>query len=310
VAVAAVVLIGGGAALYLRQGAPGYPDLPLADRLAAGDAARATRMSQAEAEAQVAAAGTQTLPEIDPDYAAMLEQLRRVVADRPDDLRGWELLSLHEARTGHYAAAARAQERVIALKGAEATPADLAALADRMVAAADGFVSPETEAVLRAILAADPTHPAGLYYTGLLYAQTDRPDIAFRLWRPLAEDGGSTPYGRLAAGLIGDAAFRAGIDYTPPAPRGPTAEDMAAAAEMDPAAREEMIRGMVGRLADRLATQGGPAADWARLISAYGVLGETEAARAVWTEAQTVFAGDTAALEALRAAAAGAGVAE
>ena len=71
-----------------------------------------------------------------------------------------------------------------------------------------------------------------------------------------------------------------------------------------------MIRGMVGQLNDRLATEGGPPGDWARLISSYGVLGETDAARAIWTEAQTLFADQDAAIALLRDAAAAAGVLE
>ena len=53
--------------------------------------------------------------------------------------------------------------------------------------------------------------------------------------------------------------------------------------------RTEMIRGMVDGLSDRLATEGGPASDWARLIGALGVLGETERAAAIWNEARDVF---------------------
>jgi cytochrome c-type biogenesis protein CcmH len=67
---------------------------------------------------------------------------------------------------------------------------------------------------------------------------------------------------------------------------------MAAAAELDPAAREEMIRGMVEGLASRLASEGGPASDWARLITSLGVLGDTERAGAILAEARAVFEGD------------------
>ena len=49
-----VVLIGGGALLYQQIGAPGYPDLPMAQRLAEIDAAAANRMGQVAAEAQAA----------------------------------------------------------------------------------------------------------------------------------------------------------------------------------------------------------------------------------------------------------------
>ena len=81
-----------------------------------------------------------------------------------------------------------------------------------------------------------------------------------------------------------------------PAQRGPTAEQMEAAAEMTPEARMEMIRGMVDGLSDRLATEGGPPEDWARLIGALGVLGNTEQAAAIAAEAEDVFAGNDAAL--------------
>lgn len=59
---------------------------------------------------------------------------------------------------------------------------------------------------------------------------------------------------------------------------------------MDPEAREQMIRGMVEGLSQRLATDGGAAPEWAQLIGALGVLGETERAQAILGEARQVFA--------------------
>jgi len=72
--------------------------------------------------------------------------------------------------------------------------------------------------------------------------------------------------------------------------------------------RMEMIEGMVGGLAERLATEGGPLPDWARLIQAYGVLGRLDAAAAVYAEAQLVFADDQTALDTLASAADRAGL--
>ena len=74
--------------------------------------------------------------------------------------------------------------------------------------------------------------------------------------------------------------------------------------------REEFIRSMVAQLSDRLATEGGSAAEWARLISSYGILGEVENAKIIWTEAQAVFVSDQAAMDQLRAAAKSAGAIE
>nr|MCU0912836.1 c-type cytochrome biogenesis protein CcmI [Paracoccaceae bacterium] len=93
------------------------------------------------------------------------------------------------------------------------------------------------------------------------------------------------------------------------APPGPTAEQMEAAQGLTPEERQDMIRGMVGALAERLATEGGPASDWARLIRAYGVLGEAERIAPVVAEARARFAGDAAALAEIDAAARDAGLA-
>lgn len=59
-------------------------------------------------------------------------------------------------------------------------------------------------------------------------------------------------------------------------PRGPSAEDMRAAEDMTPEERQEMIRGMVDRLAERLEETPGDLAGWLRLGRARAVLGELD----------------------------------
>ena len=147
-------------------------------------------------------------------------------------------------------------------------------------------------------------------------AQVGRPDRTFSLWAPLLDRSlpGDPWVAPLRAQLM-QVASEAGEDnYALPdaadtAP-GPDADAVAAAAAMTPEQRQEMVRGMVAGLSDRLATQGGSAGEWARLIRAYGVLGETDRARAIWAEAQQLFGDRAADIEVLRAAAAQAGVAE
>jgi RNase H-fold protein (predicted Holliday junction resolvase) len=171
-----------------------------------------------------------------------------------------------------------------------------------MVAAAGGTVTPEAESVLGEIAEREPENLGLHYYLGLLEAQTGRPDRAFPLWRKVVEE---MPEGslhrRLALGQIEEVAWLAGVDYeapASPAPPGPTEDEMAATAEMDPAQREEMIRGMVESLASRLASEGGPAADWARLIASLGVLGDAERAQAILTRRAGSFEGDCRAAQA------------
>ena len=304
----AVMLLGLGGVTYWRIGAPGEPDQPLAARLAQAEAMRSDRPAQAALEA--AAPPPPPVADMPSDYLEQIDQLRAIVPTRPDDLQGWTLLALHEARLGQYAAAARAQDRVVALKGDAVTADDLTRQVDLKVAAANGVISPEAEAIARDLLDRDADSVAGRYYIGALYNQTGRPDVAFRLWRPIVDSGNASFHADLIRAQIEDAAVRAGVDYALPEQRGPDAAAVAAAEDMTEEDRQAMIGNMVNQLADRLANQGGPASDWARLISAYGVLGETEAARTVYAEAQTAFAGDSVALQALATAAASAGVAE
>ncbi len=62
------------------------------------------------------------------------------------------------------------------------------------------------------------------------------------------------------------------------APNGPSQADIAASQDLSAEDRQEMIRGMVNGLAGRLASDGGSADEWSRLIRAYMVLGEKQKA--------------------------------
>jgi cytochrome c-type biogenesis protein CcmH len=315
-ALAGLLLVAGSFGLYRLVGSPGLDNQPRALRIAEGDALRAARPSQAEAEAAVAdiiAANRITPP---PDIAAKVARLRAELAANPDDLMGWQMLTDVETQTGNLPAAVAAMAEVVRIKGESATVEDLVGLVDRMVFSAQGHVSPETEAVLDRIAGLEPENLALLYYTGLLYAETDRADLAFLLWRRVIEEGGDSLHARLARDGIADVAWLSGRDYTPPdlpgpgPGPGPGAEAVAAAADMAPEDREAMIRGMVEGLSDRLGQDGGTAEEWARLITSLGVLGETARAEEARARAEAAFAQSPSDLATIRAAAAGAGLPE
>ncbi|MCB1334040.1 MAG: c-type cytochrome biogenesis protein CcmI [Roseivivax sp.] len=310
--VSGLVMIAGSFGLYWFLGAPGYGDLSLKDRIAMAAERRQSRPSQAEAEASVPAAKAADAPA---EYTALVERLRSAVANRPDDLQGHMLLARAETALGNYAAAYKAQERILAIKGDAATAQDYADLAGALVIAAGGYVSPEAERALDAALSRDAQNGTARYYGGLMMAQIGRPDVAFSLWRALLTEGpADAPWMGPIREQIEELAWRAGEHrfQLPPeqALPGPSQADMANAAEMSDEDRQAMIRGMVDRLSDRLASEGGTPEEWARLIGALGVLGDTDRAKTIWAEAQTVFAGKDDALATIRAAAEQAGVAE
>jgi len=117
------------------------------------------------------------------------------------------------------------------------------------------------------------------------------------MWEPLLrESPPDAPWVGPIRAQMAEVAGAAGIRYTlPDAPQigalaRPDADAVAAAEAMTPEEQKAMIEGMVGQLAERLATEGGPAAEWARLITALEVLGEMDRAMAIYTEAQQRFA--------------------
>lgn len=297
-----VLSLAGAVWLYDRLGAPGYPDLPLQARLAVADQTYANRPSQAEAEA---AAPVRTPVPLDPAYAALMEQLRTAVTQRPDDLRGLELLARNEASLGNFIAAKQAQIGVIAAKGADVTAQDQAALAEIAFLAAGGVVTAEVEQSLVAALQADPRNGTARYYSGLMFAQIGRPDRTFALWQPLLAEGPpDAPWTLPIRAQIEAVAQAAGIRFTlPPEGRGPDAGDIAAAGEMTEDERQAMIGGMVAQLSDRLARDGGPIEDWNRLIRSLVVLERRDDAQAIYDEAKLVFEGLAAELSFLRLAA-------
>jgi len=308
--VTAVFLIGGALYLYNDMGAPGYADQGLNLRLELADKARRERPSQTEVEASLPP--SPAFEDVSEEYIELMTKLRSAVAERPDDLQGQRLLARNEASLGNYVAAREAQEKVVELLGEAVTPADLTNLADIMVIAAGGFVSPEAESTLMRALALDPKNGVARYYMGLMFAQVGRPDATFRAWQSLIDEGpNDAPWIAPVRGQIEEVARLAGVDYTLPAldaAPGPDADQVRAAQEMTEEERNEMIRGMVAGLSDRLATEGGTPEEWARLISAYGVLGEMSRAQAIYEEAQQVFANVPEALQVIRSGAKNAGL--
>ncbi len=281
----------GALAMYADLGAPGYPDMPIAERYAAAKSDRDNRPHQAALEAKTP---TPDDKGADPQFLDLMAKLRTAVQQRPDDLRGQQLLAENEAKLAHYPAAWRAQAEVIRLKGDQATAQDYATQAALMILATRGEVAPEADAPLLKALQLDPKNGTARYYMGLMFLQTGRPDLTFQLWAPLLNDSpADAPWVAPIRSQIETVAELAGVtNFSLPdaAAPGPGAADLQAAAGMTPEARQQMIRGMVEQLATRLDSQGGSADEWVRLIRAYGVLGEADKQKAALAKAETAFA--------------------
>ena len=295
-----LTVLTGSLGIYANLGKPNLPDRPLVARLAAAQEARAQRLSQEDAEVQVPDEKI-NIPE---DYLKLVKKLREAIKKRPNDEQGLRLLALHEFRIGKYRAARKAHTRIMKVVGDKVTAKDYIDFAEVMIFATNGYVSPEAEITLSQALKLKPNDGRTRYYSGLAMAQNGRADVAYRLWEELLKEGPQdAAWIPLIKSQIDDVARLAGINMSNQPLPGPTTDQINAASEMTKEGRKKMIRGMVSGLGERLATNGGTMNEWARLIRALGVLGETARASEIWNEAKDVFSDNPKALNLLLEAA-------
>jgi cytochrome c-type biogenesis protein CcmH len=267
----ALIIVGGAGLLYLHLGAPGVPDMPFAERHEAAPATQAPHTEMADAAKALAA---------------------RLAAD-PNNAQGWLLYARTESMLGNWQQGADAYQHAIALGRNDADT--LAAYGEMQVMAADGIVGPPARATFDAALQRDARNDVARYYTALADAQGGDSKGAIAAWQTLAADLPEDSPMREAIGRrVADAASSAGI-AAPPLPKGqppagpttdqaaagtpgPTPAQMAAAENMSPAERDKMVRGMVEKLAARLASAPDNLNGWLQLGRAYTVLGQQDKA--------------------------------
>ena len=292
-----IFILAGSFSIYAFLGNPSLPDMPLQARLAEIKENRSQRISQEEAELLV----PDEIIEAPSDYLALVSKLRIAMKERPNDIQGLRLLALHEFRLGKYRSARKAHLKIINVLGETATAKDLIDFAEVMIVATNGYVSPEAEFILRRGLEMKPNDGRARYYSGLSMAQSGRQDVTLRLWENLLNEGpDDAPWIPLIKEQIVDVARLVGVNLAQDQLPGPTSEQINSAETMSDIDRKEIIQGMVSSLSNRLANEGGTVNEWARLIRALGVLGETANASKIWIEAQTIFERNSSDIEILR----------
>jgi cytochrome c-type biogenesis protein CcmH len=218
------------------------------------------------------------------------------LANNPKNGRGWELLAPVYLRLGRFDDAVRARRNALEIYGPD--PARLDDLGEAIIMASNGVVTPEAKGLFERANAAEPDNVMAQYYLGLSAKQEGRRDEAVQRWTALIssarEDAEWLPLVKNALARVDEKSPAAAI--APPAaaapPKGPSASQVAAAAEMAPDERKGMIEGMVARLAQKMAENGSDVDGWLRLIKAYAVLGERDKALAAVANARSALAGN------------------
>jgi len=277
--VAALVLIPAlSVGTYVWLGKPAQPDMPLVARMAA---------------------------QPDPnDPAALVAVLERAVAANPQNPQGWQFLMTMYAQVGRYEDSGRAYLNLVRLSGAAADPGGAMGLdiADAMIQS--GGLTERAVDVLKVVQTIDPKNMTARFYLAVNLTETQQTAAALDAWKQLLADipepAATTPMAEFARARIAE------LEAAPAAPAaaaGPSQDQIAAAQELPPEQQQEMIAGMVDRLAARLETEPDDANGWAQLIRSYIVLGRTEDAEGALAKARAALAGRADALAAIEAAA-------
>lgn len=253
-------------AIYLALGSPALPDLPFSQRMAAP---------------------VDKLP-----LDALVLRVEQHLKDDPKDIRGWEVLGPAYIRQQRYADAVNAWSEAIALGGE--TAGRLAARGEARALAEGGVVVPAAREDFAKAAALDPKEPRAQYYLGIAEIEDGKKDAAAKRWKALLASAPKDAPWRPSV-----EAELAALENPGQAQPGPTADQVGAAANMSPEARQQMIEGMVGKLAARLEKAPNDLQGWLRLIRAYGVLGKRAEAETALARARATFAGDKAALASL-----------
>lgn len=259
----AVILPLAGFGLYLVLGSPHLPSQSAMDRLAAERA--------------------RTSPEI--------AALEAKVEQSPSDAQSWIDLGRAYVDVERAKDAKDAFAKAMALGRKE--PELLRQFAHAAILAEGGRVTTDAQSALQRALSADPGDPTSRFFLALAKAQNEDVEGALTDWLTLERQlPPEAPLRRLLAENIDKAARQLGKDPAKlpgraggSAPAGPSADDMAAAAQMTPEQRQAFIESMVERLAARMQEEPEDIEGWIRLANAYGVLEKREEARAAWAEA-------------------------
>jgi cytochrome c-type biogenesis protein CcmH len=235
-------------------------------------------------------------------FAALIAQVEAHLQRNPQEGRGWEVLAPVYLRLGRLDEAVAARRHALRLLGATATRE--ADLGEALVAQANGIVTEDARRSFERALTIDGNDIKARFFIGLAAEQDGRRQEAAAIWRDLIA---KAPAGASWVEVVQSALARvegtASAEVQPKSPRrpsadsssasaapGPSEQDMAAAAELTPQQRNNMARGMVDRLAERLKQDGSDLDGWLRLVRAYAVLGERDKARAAAADARRALA--------------------
>ena len=247
----------GAALIYADLGRPDLADNPLGKRTA-----EISNLSE-------------TMTATKENLAQNLSRAQAATVATPGHIGSW--LKLAEAAAAANDSATEVRALRMARQLSSDDPSVLSLLAEAFSRAADGQVTVPARDLIDTVLATDPDEPRALFLWGLAAFQDGDYQAAITRWQTLLSiSNADAPWLPIVRENIKQAAEAGGIALRPAI--GPDEDSIAAAADMSADDRNAMILSMVARLRDRLNTTPEDTEGWLRLVRAYDVLGDLDAA--------------------------------
>jgi cytochrome c-type biogenesis protein CcmH len=227
--------------------------------------------------------------------------------------KDWRVVGWAYAEKGDSAASAEAYRKATRLEPDNAE--NWSSLGEALQTGSKTVV-PEAAEALRKAIALDPADPRARYFLGVQKDLSGDHRGAVADWSALLKDTpAGAPWEADLQRTIRETAERNRIPLPPLPVRtgapaataaipGPTPDQLATASSIPPGEQDKMVRGMVDRLAKRLAANPRDADGWMRLMRSRTVLDDRAGANEALEAGLRAFADDAATRQRLRAAAA------
>ena len=248
---------------YLWTGSPNLPAQPFAARQAAA-------------------------PE-NQDMAGLVSRVEKHLRENPRDGRGWRIIAPAYLQLGRFRDAAAAYAHSLDIEGRNAEV--LTNYGEALVLAEQGLVTEDARKVFTEAEGLDPMMFKARFFLGLAVRQDGDTKAAIERWQSILTDAPKDAEWR----PVIEAHIKNAGGTVATAPQ-LSREDVDAARDMSADEQQQMIEGMVARLASRLDDDGGDLNEWLRLVQAYVVLGKTDEARGALDKAALQFDKDQSAL--------------
>ena len=254
---------------YQYLGSPNLPDQPISARL--------------------------SQPPENQDINLIVSQIEKHLETNADDIKGWQTLAPVYQRMNRLDDAENAFRKWLALAGDDKASKGQAQLGLGQVLTTrnGGGVNGEAFEVFEKASQNVPNDATAFFFLAVGLTQQNKTAEGIEAWTNLIDRFGSDNPPWLATAQNALASLKA-------QGQNPTDEQIDAAKQLTSAERNELIEGMVSRLADRLNDEPDDLTGWNRLIQAYMVLGRKDQANDALRRAFAHFSGNKSATDSLK----------